>query len=78
MVCVRSTAGWEGACSARRAGRTWNTLHGSKYFCTENGSSQGQTLAVTVLHVPGSLDSGMGGCLLREMSWADLEHLTGD
>ena len=33
-------------------------LHGLKDFRTENGSSQGQNLALTGSFVPGSLDSG--------------------
>ena len=35
-----------------------NQLQGSKHFRTENGSSQGQNLALTVLCVQNSLDSG--------------------
>jgi len=31
-------------------------------FCLKNGSSQGRNLAVTVLFVPNSLDSGMQKC----------------
>jgi len=38
--------------------REGNNLKVFKDFRTENGSSQGQNLAVTVLHVPSSLDSG--------------------
>jgi hypothetical protein len=35
-----------------------NNLHGFTNFRTENGSSQRQNLALTVLHVPYTLDSG--------------------
>ena len=42
--------------SAERGG---NDLNGCQDFRTENGSSQGQNLALTVLYVPSSFDSGM-------------------
>jgi len=38
--------------------RVANNLNGFKVFRTENGSSQGQNLAMTGLCVLGSLDSG--------------------
>ena len=38
--------------------RGGNTLHDFRDFCTNNGSSQGQHLALTVLFEPNSLDSG--------------------
>ena len=38
--------------------RGGNTLNGFDGFRTGNGSSQGRNLAVTVLFVPNSLDSG--------------------
>ena len=41
--------------SAVELGR--KTLKGFKYFHLNNGSSQGQNLALTVLHVQNSLDS---------------------
>jgi len=44
---------WQSA--AQRGG---NTLNGFTDFRTENGSSQGQKLALTGLFVPSSLDSG--------------------
>jgi len=50
------------ACSVYGGGaadRDSNNLKVSKYICLKNGSSQGQDLALTVLCVPNSLDSGM-------------------
>jgi len=47
-----------------------NHLNGSKDFRTENGSSEGQNLAVTGLGVPNSLDSGG-----RENLGAGQQHL---
>jgi len=41
--------------AVERGGTNLNSL---KYFRTENSSSQGQNLAVTLLFVPSSLDSG--------------------
>ena len=38
--------------------REGNSLKGFEDFPLENGSSQGQNLALTVLSVPNSLDSG--------------------
>ena len=40
-----------------------NSCNGFSYFCLNNGSSHSQNLAVTVLFVPGSLDSGLGRSL---------------
>ena len=40
--------------------RGGNTLNGVNETCTENGSIPGQNLALTVLCVPCSLDSGLG------------------
>ena len=44
--------------SNSRVPRGWNNLNGLNHFRTENGSSQGQNLALTGLFVPSSLDSG--------------------
>jgi len=38
-----------------------NNLKGFKVCCLKNGSSQGPNLAVTVVFVPNSLDSGPAG-----------------
>ena len=38
--------------------RVWNNTNGSNDFHLKDSSSQGQNLALTVLHVPRSLDSG--------------------
>ena len=40
--------------------RGGNNLNGVNDYRTENGSSPGQSLALTVLCVPCSLDSGLG------------------
>ena len=40
--------------------RKGNTLNGFKDLRTQNGSSQSQNLALAVLYVPCSLDSGRG------------------
>ena len=41
------------------AERKRNTLNGFQDFRTGHGPSQGQNLALTGLHVPSSLDSGI-------------------
>ena len=50
--------------SQRAAERGSNNLKSVKGFC-QNGSSQGLNLALTVLYVPNSLDSGRGVLSLR-------------
>ena len=44
--------------------RERNNLHGFQDFGLENGSSQGQNLALTVLLVPGLLEAGKEGARL--------------
>ena len=55
--CFRSTMH---GTAAERGG---NTLHASKDFRAESGSSQGQILALAGLFVPSSLNSGGQGIL---------------
>ena len=49
----------------------WNTFNEFKGFCLKDGSSQGHNLAVTVLLVLNSIDSGARtrGKLLPEVSF---------
>jgi len=47
------------------AAQEGNTLRGFKDFCLNDGSSQGQNLAVTVLYVPNSFDIGFRGASTR-------------
>jgi len=51
------------ACRGRAQGfageQIWNNLNGVKDFRTDNGSGQGQNLALTGVFVPSSLDSGL-------------------
>ena len=48
-----------------------NILPGFKDFRTKNGSSQGQNLALTVLLVPNSFDSGTDRGLSRALAGLD-------
>ena len=41
----------------------------------KNGSSQGQNLALTVLHAPGSLDSGWQMVCARQLTSGDLPEV---
>ena len=43
-------------------------MDGVEDFGTQNGSCQGQNLALTGLFVPSSLDSGVGGSAIRGTS----------
>ena len=58
-----------GGTAAERGG---NDLKGCEDFRIENGSRRGLNLALTVLFVPSSLDSGVsgvGGILYRNVQW---------
>ena len=59
IICAANFSAQHSRTSAHPASkREGNNANGCEDFCLENSASQGQNLALTVLFVPNSLDSG--------------------